>query len=75
MGETGYKQAIISDDIPSMWVPFMVMGPGVKKGYFMGNEPISMVDQYPTLMKLIKVQIPGFVQGKAVENIFSEKKR
>ena len=72
--KTGYKQAIISDDLPAMWVPFIVMGPGVKKGFFMGNDPISMIDQYPTLMKLLHAEIPDFVQGKAVTSIFEEEK-
>jgi len=71
--KTGYKQAIISDDYPAMWCPFMVMGPGVKKNYFLGNQPINMVDQYPTLMKLIHAKSPNFVQGKVLDKIFTEK--
>jgi len=70
--ETGYKQAIISDDCPAMWFPFIVMGPGVKKNYFLGNQPITIVDQYPTLMRLIDAQIPTFVQGRVLDEIFTE---
>jgi predicted AlkP superfamily phosphohydrolase/phosphomutase len=70
--ETGYKQAIISDDCPATWAPFIVMGPGVKKNYFLGNRPISIVNQYPTLMRLIGAEIPAFVQGKVLEEIFTE---
>ncbi len=70
--KTGYKQAIMPADVPAMWAPFMVMGPGVKKGYYIGERPINMVDQYPTLMKLIKAKIPDFVQGKPIEDIFGE---
>lgn len=69
--KTGYKQSIISDDYPAMWCPFMVMGPGVKKNYFLGNQPIDMVDQYPTLMKLIDAKSPNFVQGKVLDKIFT----
>ena len=71
--ETGYKQAIIPDETPGMWVPFMVMGPGVKKGYFLGDKPINMVDQYPTLMKLLHAQSPQVVQGKVLDSILTEK--
>lgn len=70
--KTGYKQSIISDDYPAMWAPFMVMGPGVKKNYFLGDEPISMVDQYPTLMKLMGIESPNFVQGRVLDEIFTE---
>ena len=70
--KTGYKQAIISDDYPAMWAPFMVMGPGVKKGYFMGYQPIRMLDQYPTLMTLLGAKIPDFVQGRVLEEIFTD---
>ena len=71
--KTGYKQAIISDDYPAMWCPFMVMGPGVKKNFFLGNHPFNMVDQYPTLMTLIKAKLPDFVQGAVLNEIFTEK--
>jgi len=69
--ETGYKQAVISEDCPAMWAPFIVVGPGVKKNFFLGNRPISMIDQYPTLMKLLGMESLSFVQGKALE-IFNE---
>lgn len=73
--ETGYKQSIIPDEIPGMWCPFMIMGPGVKKGYFMGDKPISMTDVYPTLMRLIGQKCPEFVQGKEIKSIFIDEQR
>ncbi|MBF0217056.1 MAG: alkaline phosphatase family protein [Candidatus Omnitrophica bacterium] len=69
---TGYKQALKSDDLPAMWVPFVIMGPGVKKGNYLGDKPFEMIDQYPTLMTLIKADMPGFVQGKPVEGVFEK---
>ena len=66
---TGYKQAIESKDVPGMWVPFIIAGPGVKKNYFIGDEPFEMIDQYPTIMKALGEKIPDFVQGKAL-NVF-----
>jgi predicted AlkP superfamily phosphohydrolase/phosphomutase len=70
--ETGYKQAILPDDSPGMRVPFMVMGPGVKRNYFLGDKPIDMVDQYPTLMRLLRARSPQFVQGKVLDAIFTD---
>ena len=64
---TGYKQAIKAKEVPGMWVPFIIAGPGVKKNYFIGNEPFEMIDQYPTIMKALGEKIPDFVQGKALD--------
>ncbi len=63
---TGYKQAILAKDVPGMWTPFIIAGPGIKKNNFLGNKPVNQIDQYPTIMKALKVTIPGFVQGKAL---------
>lgn len=70
--KTGYKQAIVSDNFPAMWCPFIIMGHGVRKNNFLGNQPIDMVDQYPTLMKLMHAKSPNFVQGKALDEVFSK---
>ena len=62
----GYKQAIKAQDVPGMWTPFIIAGPGIKTRNFMGNIPFPIVDQYPTIMTALKQNIPGFVQGKAL---------
>jgi predicted AlkP superfamily phosphohydrolase/phosphomutase len=67
--ETGYKQAIIPGDSKAMWTPFIIMGPGIKKNHFIA-EPISMTDQYPTIMSALNQEIPGFVQGETVKEVF-----
>jgi predicted AlkP superfamily phosphohydrolase/phosphomutase len=64
---TGYKQAIIAKDDPGMWTPFIIAGPGIRKHYFLGDTPFSLIDQYPTIMKALKVKVPDFVQGKALD--------
>jgi hypothetical protein len=64
--ETGYKQAIKAEEVPGMWTPFIIAGPGIKKGYFLGDKPFEMVDQYPTIMTALGVKIPDFVQGKVL---------
>lgn len=67
---SGYKQAIKSADVPGMWTPFIMAGPGIKKNNFLGDKPFSLIQQYPTIMKALGVAAPGFVQGKPLD-IFS----
>jgi predicted AlkP superfamily phosphohydrolase/phosphomutase len=65
---TGYKQAILSNKTKGMWTPFIIMGPGVKRGFKIEN-PVKQVDQYPTIMKLAGYNIPDFVEGDFLEEI------
>jgi len=62
---SGYKQANNPKD-PDMWTPFVVMGPGVKKGFKL-EKPISHVDQMPTILTLMGIRIPSYVQGKVLK--------
>lgn len=64
---SGYKQAIKSDDVPGMWTPFVIMGPGIKRNNFLGDVPFPLVDQYPTIMEALDQKIPDFVQGKPLD--------
>lgn len=64
---SGYKQALLANDIPGTWTPFIIAGPGIKRNHFLGNTPFSLIDQYPTIMKALKLKIPDFVQGKALD--------
>jgi predicted AlkP superfamily phosphohydrolase/phosphomutase len=63
---SGYKQAIEAKDIQGMWTPFIISGPGIKKNNYLGDTPFSLVNQYPTIMKALKVAIPNFVQGTSL---------
>ena len=65
---SGYKQAVNAKTTKGMWTPFMMMGPGVKKGYAL-KDPISHVDQMPTILKLLSVDIPSYVQGRVLSEI------
>ena len=67
---SGYKQAILAKDIPGMWTPFIISGPGIKKNNFLGNKPFDQIQQYPTIMEALKIKIPDFVQGKPLDKIF-----
>ena len=65
--KSGYKQAIKAEDTPGMWAPFIIAGPGIKEGYYLGDAPIEMVDEYPTIMTALGEKIPSFVQGKVLD--------
>ncbi len=66
--KTGYKQAVLAAETPGMWAPFVIAGPGVKKGVRI-PEPISMVDQLPTILRLLGQPIPEHVQGRVIDEI------
>ena len=65
---TGYKQAIFADQEKGMWTPFIIMGPGVKKGYYI-EKPIRHVDQYSTIMTLLGNKIGEDVDGRVLNEI------
>jgi predicted AlkP superfamily phosphohydrolase/phosphomutase len=67
--KTGYKQAIFAKNTKSMWTPFIIAGKGVKKNNLI-EQPIEMVDQFPTIMRLLGEEVPGYVQGRVLEEIF-----
>ncbi len=69
--EGGYKQALLADKEPALWTPFIVMGPGVKKGYRL-KDNISNTDQLPTLLKLTGVPIPEYMQGKVISELLDK---
>lgn len=63
---TGYKQAIKAQDVPGMWTPFIIAGPGIKENNYLGDKPFTLINQYPTIMTALKQKIPNFVQGKVL---------
>lgn len=67
--EGGYKQALLADGVPGLRTPFIVMGPGVKKGYKLKNN-VSNADQLPTLLKLTGVPVPAYMQGRVIDEVF-----
>lgn len=65
---SGYKQTIDAKANSCMWTPFVIMGPGVKKGNELA-EPISHTDQLPTILRLMGIDAPSTVEGKALEEL------
>jgi arylsulfatase A-like enzyme len=66
--KSGYKQAILPSEVEGMLTPFAIMGPGVRAGHRMG-QPIRHIDQYPTIMELLGLPIPAFVEGKPIAEV------
>lgn len=66
--QSGYKQAVKSDGVPALYTPFVVMGPGVKKGYRI-TTVVPNADQAPTLLTLIGAKLPEGMQGKPVQEM------
>ncbi|MEE8131728.1 MAG: alkaline phosphatase family protein [Candidatus Paceibacterota bacterium] len=65
---SGYKQAVNAKTTKGMWTPFIIVGPGVKAGVQL-KEPISHIDQMPTILNLLDVEIPNYVQGSVLSEI------
>ena len=65
--KTGYKQAINPEE-HAVWAPFMIMGPNIKENFQLEN-PISHIDQLPTILNLMKIDIPDYVEGRVLEEV------
>lgn len=46
-----------------MWTPYIIAGPGIKRGVRL-TEPIDHVDQLPTILTALGVQVPAHIQGR-----------
>lgn len=64
---SGNKQAY-DPTTDGMQTPFVIMGPGVKAGYQLPAS-ISHLDQMPTILKLLGVEIPSYVEGHTLNQI------
>ncbi|MBC7429350.1 MAG: hypothetical protein H7336_12100, partial [Bacteriovorax sp.] len=64
----GYKQAVLPGTEEGMWTPFVIKGPGVKRGYQI-EKPINHIDQYATLLKLLKIVAPAHKKGRVLDEI------
>lgn len=48
-------------------VPFLIRGPGIPKGTY-EKYPLSAVDIAPTILDLVKVEIPKNFDGESLKN-------
>lgn len=66
--KSGYKQAILADDVQAMWTPFLIAGPGIRAGHRI-EEPIRHIDQLPTILKAMGVAAPDHLQGRVLDEV------
>jgi len=69
---TGYKQAVIPDDVPGMWAPFLISGPGIKKAYYLGDTPFSVIDELPTILAARNISAGQQMDGKVIGAVFED---
>ncbi|NBS19843.1 MAG: DUF4976 domain-containing protein [Flavobacteriia bacterium] len=69
LGEHGHwqKQTLFEN---ATRVPLIFSGPGIKKGV-RSQSPVELIDIYPTLMQLTKIEAPAHVVGKSLTPIFN----
>jgi arylsulfatase A-like enzyme len=65
MGEHGHwqKQTLFND---ATRVPLIFAGPNIKKNNKPIEDPVELVDLYPTIMDMLQMQTPKFVSGKSL---------
>jgi predicted AlkP superfamily pyrophosphatase or phosphodiesterase len=66
---TGYKEGVSPLD-PSVQTPFIIAGPGVKKGAML-SRAVTHIDQLPTILNLMKVEVPKYVEGTSINEVFA----
>ena len=73
LGEHGHwqKQTLFEH---ATRVPLIFSGPGISSGLDPINEPVELVDLYPTIMDLLDMEIPDFVRGKSLNPYFKGSK-
>ena len=55
-------------------MPLIFVAPGFNKNLQPINNPVELVDLYPTVMDLVGMKTPKFVSGKSLAPYFSNKK-
>jgi len=53
-------------------VPLIFAGPGILKNQPAVQDPVELVDLYPTIMDMVQMQTPQFVQGKSLAPYMKE---
>ena len=67
---SGYKQTIDPVANKCMWTPFVIWGPGVRQGFQL-DSPIHHRDQLPTILTLMGIEVPEYIQGRVIKEIMA----
>ena len=62
----GYKQAILPDKEPALLTPFVIYGKNIKKNFQL-PETINHVDQYQTIMHLLRMPAGNYSKGSVLD--------
>lgn len=73
LGEHGHwqKQTLFEH---ATRVPLIFSGPGISSGLGPIDDPVELVDLYPTIMELLEMETPDFVSGKSLKPYFKGSK-
>lgn len=63
---SGYKQAVMPEKVLGMWTPFLIAGPGIKRNHEL-KAPINHVDQIPTIMKALGIDLKRDFAGEEAD--------
>ena len=65
LGEHGHwqKQTLFED---ATRVPLIFAGPNIKNNNISIKDPVELIDIYPTIMDMLTMQTPNFVNGKSL---------
>jgi predicted AlkP superfamily phosphohydrolase/phosphomutase len=66
---TGYKQSLLAEHSPGLWTPFIITGKGIKKNHRI-MQPLQHADQTPTILRAMGKNIPEYMEGSIIEEIF-----
>ena len=74
MGEHGHwqKQTLYNE---ATRVPLIFAGPNVKKNNKPIEDPVELVDLYPTIMDMLEMKTPKFVSGKSLVSYMKNSKK
>ncbi|MDG1929963.1 MAG: sulfatase [Flavobacteriaceae bacterium] len=66
LGEHGHwqKQTLFES---ATRVPLIIAGPGIENDIDNVNAPVELVDLYPTIMELLEIRSPKFLQGRSLK--------
>jgi len=67
--ESGYKQAVFAGNVRGLWAPFIIVGKGIKRDHAI-QQPISNIDQLPTIFRAMNIESPRKMEGRVIDEIF-----
>lgn len=67
----GYKQAILPANEFALQTPFVIYGKGIKKNFELA-QTIDHVDQYQTIMHILKMPAGNYTKGHVLQEVFAD---